>query len=96
MCGCFVLFVGAAFPRIAIVLLQLTTDFNEQAFDSFWVGFAGFLFLPYTTLFFVLMENWQHGIDGFGWFLVALGFLLDIGNYTGGFRRRQVIVETGY
>ena len=96
MCGCFVLFVGAAFPRIAIVLLELTTNYNEQAFDSFWVGFAGFLFLPYTTLFFVLMENWQDGIDGFGWFLVALGFLLDIGNYTGGFRRRQVVVETGY
>ncbi|MDX2380197.1 MAG: hypothetical protein QNM02_10630 [Acidimicrobiia bacterium] len=96
MCGCFVLFVGAAFPRLALVLLELTTNYNDQAFDSFWVGFAGFLFLPYATLFYVLMENWQNGIDGFGWFLVGLGFLLDISNYMGSARRRTVIVQNGY
>jgi len=96
MCGCFVLFVGAAFPRIALVLLELTTNFNDQAFDSFWVGLAGFLFLPYTTLFYVLMENWQNGIDGFGWFLVSLGFLIDISNYVGSARRRTVIVQNDY
>ena len=55
-----------------------------------------FLFLPYTTLFYVLMENWQNGIDGFGWFLVSLGFLIDISNYVGSARRRTVIVENSY
>ena len=96
MCGCFVLFVGAAFPRLALLLLELTTNYNDQAFDSFWVGFAGFLFLPYTTLFYVLMENWQSGIDGFGWFLVGLGFVIDISNYVGSARRRTVIVQNAY
>ena len=71
MCGCFLIFVGAMFPRTALVLLELFTDFNDKAFDSFWVGFIGFLFLPYTTLAFVLMDNLLDPINGFGWFVVA-------------------------
>ena len=93
MCGCLILFVGAAFPRLGIVLLEMFSDYNDQAFESFWVGFAGFLFIPYTTLFYVLMYNWQDGgVNGFGWFIVVLGFLLDIGSYAGTARRRDQIV----
>ena len=93
MCGCFVLLLGAAFPRVGIVLLEIFSDFNARAFESFWVGFAGFLLIPYTTFFYVLMYNWQDGgVTGFGWFIVVLGFLLDIGSYAGTAYRRDVIV----
>ena len=89
MCGCLVLLVGAAFPRFSIVLLEIFSDFNDRAFNSFWEGFAGFVLIPYTTLFYVLMYNWQDGgVTGFGWFIVALGFLFDIGSYTGSARGR--------
>jgi hypothetical protein len=96
MCGCLLLFVGAAFPRIGLVLLEVFSDYNDRAFSSFWEGFVGFLFLPYATLFYVLMDNWQDGINGFGWFFVVLGFLFDIGSYTDGYRRRHVVVEGRY
>lgn len=89
MCGCLVLFVGAAFPRIALVLTELFTDWNDRAFESFWTGFVGWLLLPYTTLFYVLMENWQEGINGFGWFVVAFGFILDVSHYISGLRKRN-------
>ncbi len=89
MCGCLVLFVGAAFPRLALVLLELFSDYNDTAFEDFWVGFVGWLFLPYTTLAFVLMENWQDPINGFGWFVVAFAFVVDIGNYMGAARRKE-------
>ncbi|MET0663593.1 MAG: hypothetical protein ABWZ42_10725 [Ilumatobacteraceae bacterium] len=89
MCGCFVIFIGAMFPRVALVLLELFTDFNDQAFDSFWVGFIGFLFLPYTTLAFVLMDNLIDPINGFGWFVVVLGFLADVSSYGGAAQSRR-------
>lgn len=89
MCGCLALFIGSAAPRLAVFLLWVFTDYTTRAFESFWVGFAGMLLLPYTTLFYVLMESWQDPVDGFGWFVVALGFLLDLGAYFGGFNRRQ-------
>ncbi len=92
MCGCLVLFVGAAFPRAAIVLLQLFSNFNERAFTSFWTGFVGWVLLPYTTLLYILMENWQDPIDGFGWFVVGFGFVLDVGSYVGTARRKQYVV----
>jgi hypothetical protein len=92
MCGCLVLFIGSAFPRVAIVLLELFSDYNARAFEDFWVGFLGFLFLPYTTLLYVLMENWQDGINGFGWFVVVFGFLLDVGHYFGASGRREDVI----
>ena len=94
MCGCLVIFIGAAFPRLALFLLELFSDYNSTAFDSFWEGFIGFLLLPYTTLFYVLMENWQDPITAFGWLFVILGFFLDISNYVGSARRRTVYVSS--
>jgi hypothetical protein len=88
VCGCLVIFLGAFFPRFTIVMIELFTDLNDRAFESFWVGFLGFLFLPYTTLAYVLMNNWQDGVRGFGWFLVVLGFVFDLSSYTGSARAR--------
>jgi hypothetical protein len=89
MCGCFLILVGAMFPRTALVLLELFTNWNDKAFDSFWVGFIGFLFLPYTTLAFVLMDNLLDPINGFGWFVVVLGFLADVASYGGVAQNRR-------
>jgi hypothetical protein len=91
MCGCLFIFFGAAFPRAALVLLELFTNWNDKAFSSFWEGFIGFLFLPYTTLAFVLMTEWQDPVNGFGWFVVALGFIADITNYSGTYSKRRTI-----
>ena len=77
------------FPRTALVLLELFTNWNDKAFDSFWVGFIGFLFLPYTTLAFVLMDNLLDPINGFGWFVVVLGFLADVASYGGVAQNRR-------
>ncbi len=49
------------------------------------------MLLPYTTLAFVLMENWQDPINGFGWFVVAFGFVADMTSYFGTYDRRSDI-----
>ena len=38
--------------------------------------------MPYTTFFFVLAYAPIAGVTGIGWFLVLLGFLLDVGSYA--------------
>jgi hypothetical protein len=87
MCGCLVVLFGAVFPRFTIVMLELFTDLNDQAFDSFWIGFAGFLFVPYATLAYILMDYWGDPINGFGWVIVVFAFLVDLGSYFGTARR---------
>jgi hypothetical protein len=84
--------VISGLPRLGLFLLWVFTDRLTIAFDSFILGFLGFLLLPYTTVFYALAYAPIGGVEGFGWFFVALGFILDIGSYTGGgaARRRRV------
>lgn len=90
MCGCFVLLFGALFPRFTIVLIEMFSDWNDRAFDSFWIGFAGWLFLPFTTLAYTTMNAWGDPISGFGWVLVTFGFIADLASWFGtGARSRR-------
>jgi hypothetical protein len=83
-CCAGVLVLGGA-PRVALFLIWLFDDERlSNAFDSFIVGFLGFLLLPYTTVFYALAYAPIRGVTGLGWFLVILGFLIDISSYTSG------------
>ncbi|MCZ7530248.1 MAG: hypothetical protein M5U31_07820 [Acidimicrobiia bacterium] len=91
---CLIVILGAFAPRAALVILWIFTTQLTQAFDSFWLGFAGFVFLPFTTLLYAIVYQPVVGVDGFGWFLVAFGFILDIANWTGTASRSSQ--ERGY
>lgn len=87
MCGCFAIAVGAFFPRIAVLLLWIFTDWVQRAFSGEWlVPLVGVILLPYTTLTYVLLFQFLNGVTGFSWFLVALAFIVDIGAWVGGAR----------
>jgi hypothetical protein len=91
--GCLLALVAAISPRLALFLLWVFTDRLTIAFRSGWEGLIGFLLLPYTTLFFALVYAPGKGVDGFGWIIVALGVLFDLGAVLfggrGGRRRRD-------
>lgn len=86
-CGCLIVLASALSPRLGLFLIWL---FDRQrmsaAFDSFWIGLLGFLLLPWTALAWVVAYAPAGGVSGFGWFLVAFGFLVDIGTHLGGGR----------
>ena len=74
-------------PRIAILVWWLVDQTRfEIAFDSFWVAFLGWLLLPWTTIFYVLVA--PGGVTGFDWVWIVIGVLIDVSMYTGGFGRR--------
>lgn len=83
MCGCLIIFFGAIAPRFTLVVLELFTNWNDRAFDSFWIGFVGWIFLPYTTLAYSVMNALGDPINGFGWVIVALGFVADVAGWFG-------------
>ena len=94
--GCLLALLAAISPRFVIFLLWIFTDRLTIAFRSGWEGLLGFLVLPYTTLFYALVYAPGKGVDTFGWFIVALGVLLDLSTLTNGarVRRRQARVES--
>ena len=52
--GCLLAIFAVALPRVTLVFLWLFTERLSWAFDSFIVGFLGFLLLPYTTVFYAI------------------------------------------
>jgi hypothetical protein len=64
--------------------MWLFSDLVTRAFPNFLFPLLGTIFLPFTTIFYVLAYQPVWGIDGFGWFFVILGFIIDISSYGGG------------
>lgn len=94
-CACLTVLAAWLSPRFALVLTQLFTDKLSFAMPNFWVGFAGFLFLPWTALVYAWCYAPISGVSGFGWFLVIFAFVVDIASYGSGAReqrRRQATV----
>jgi hypothetical protein len=52
------------------------------------VPFLGFFLLPWTTLAYAAMWASSNRVSGFEWFIVILAFLIDLGAFAGGRRRR--------
>ncbi len=82
MCACFFAIFAAAAPRLALIFVWIFTPLVNLAFETILLPILGIVFLPYTTLFYVLVAG--NGIMGFEWFLLIFGFIIDIASYTGG------------
>jgi hypothetical protein len=70
-------------PRAAILIWWLINPVRWQAtFSSFIWPLLGFIFVPWTTLMYVLVA--PGGVIGFDWVWIALAVVADIGMYVGG------------
>ena len=91
-CGCLFALISAFSARLGLFLLWLLSDRLTIAFRHGWEGIIGFILVPYATLFYALVYQPGRGLDGWGWFIVALGFLLDLSSSSlfGSRRGRRV------
>ncbi|MCP4356796.1 MAG: hypothetical protein GY796_02105 [Chloroflexi bacterium] len=72
-------------PRMAIIGWYLMNPVRmNAAMGSFMLSCLGFLFLPWTMLAYLVVWMPELGVTGFGWIIVLLGFIIDIGSYSGG------------
>jgi len=82
MC-CLVTVLGLLGPRAAILVWWLMQPARwASAFSNFLWPLLGFLFLPWTTLAFVLVA--PGGVNYFDWIWLGLGLLADLASYGGG------------
>jgi hypothetical protein len=88
--GCLLALLAAISPRLALVLVWIFTNLVDRAFEGFLLPLLGLIFLPLTTLVYVLAYRPVTGVTGWGWFFVILAVLFDLGSYGGGvFSRRR-------
>ena len=81
--GCLVAIVAGFFPRVALVVVWIATNYVDRAYDSFLLPLLGLFFLPFTTLIYALV--WIPGVhlgDG-RWVWVAIAFVVELMGYAG-------------
>ena len=81
MCCLFLVAFGLG-PRLALLVWWIFGNRVDAAFDSWIVPLLGLLFLPWTTIFYVLMWTPVDGVTGVLWLIVAIGVVLDIASYS--------------
>ena len=86
MCCAFLLAFGLG-PRIAFLFIWIFGDRVGAAFSTWVWPLLGFLFLPWTTLMYVLAWGPLYGVSGWGWVAVAIGVFLDLATYSGRFAK---------
>ena len=89
--GCLLALLALISPRLVLFLLWLFDDVLGRAFESWLLPLLGFFLLPWTTLVFAASWEWGPGqhVDSFEWLFVILAFVIDLGAYVGGSRRRR-------
>jgi hypothetical protein len=70
-CGCLFALTAAFFPRLALLFTWIFTPL------------LGIIFLPFTTLMYVLAYIPGIGLTGWGWLWLTVGILLDLSSYAG-------------
>ena len=80
--GCLLTGIITLGPRLVLLFVWLFSDRIRTVFEGFLVPLLGFIFLPFTTLAYLLVWNAQSGVSGAAWLLVGGGLLFDIGTYA--------------
>ena len=81
MC-CFLSALVLVGPRLATLVWWLISPlYFQTAFDTFIVPLLGLIFLPWTTLMYLLV--FPNGMGAFEWILVGFAVVMDISSYSG-------------
>lgn len=76
---CLLALLMIAFPRVAIVLLWLFTNFFVRAYHSILLLIIGFIFLPLTTIVYAWIVNTGNPVAGIYMVAIIIAVLADIG-----------------
>ena len=82
--GCLFAVFAGAFPRLATLFIWLARpQLFAAAFGGAWLWpLLGILFLPFTTLMYVLLYTPGIGLTAWDWMWLVLAVFLDISHYA--------------
>lgn len=82
---CLLALLAVAFPRIAIVLLWLFTNFFNGVYHGLLLPLLGFIFLPLTLIVYTYLTKGQGGhLTTQGLVFLFIAVILDLGLVGGG------------
>ncbi|MFG0283840.1 MAG: hypothetical protein ACF8R7_05415 [Phycisphaerales bacterium JB039] len=81
---CLVALLALAFPRLAIVLVVIFSDYIGAAYQTTIWPLLGFFFAPYTTLAYAWAINSNGSVSGVHLAVVVIAALADLGTFGAG------------
>jgi hypothetical protein len=76
--GCLLAFSAAVAPRVVLILAWIFSDRWDTVWQGDWImPLLGIIFLPYTTIMYLLTWTLVGGIEGWDWLWIILGLFLD-------------------
>ena len=97
--GCLFAFSIAVAPRLVLILAWLFSDRWPIVWGDEWIlPLLGIIFLPYTTIMYLLVWSFHGGIEGWDWMWILLGLFLDLSKWFGmwGNRREAAVQAQSY
>ena len=86
---CLLLIIFLAFPRVALVLLFLFSNYLQRAYHGLLLPLVGFIFLPLTTLAYAWMANSGQPTTGINLIILIITVVIDLGGLGGGAYHRS-------
>jgi hypothetical protein len=86
---CLVLILFLIFPRVALVLIFLSSNYLQRAYHGLILPFLGFLFLPLTTLAYAWLVNTGQPLAGINLLILIIAVVIDLGGLGGGEYHRR-------
>ena len=88
---CLLALMAAFFPRLAFLVVWLARPvLVSDAFGNiFLLPLLGIIFLPFTTLFYVLFYRPGVAVAGWEWVWIGFAFLIDLMHWFGSYTQRS-------
>lgn len=90
--GCLLAMFAGLFPRLGLLILWIARPvLVDAAFGTFILPLLGIIFLPFTTLIYVIVYTPGVRLIGWEWFWVIFALLLDISHWGASYTQRSQI-----
>jgi hypothetical protein len=88
--GCLLALFAGMFPRFALVIFWIARPERMDAtFTSFLWPVLGIVFLPFTTLIYVLLWRPGTGVTSWDWLWIGLAVFLDLAHWSASASQRN-------
>jgi hypothetical protein len=89
--------IVAGFSRIALLMAWFARPaMMNAAFGSFIIPCLGFLFVPFTTLMYVILIQGVGKIQGLDWLWLVLAFIMDLASIGAAGAANRNRIPAGY
>jgi len=93
--GCLFVLLAAFAPRLIVVFAWIARPaYFDAVYDTWIFPLLGLIFVPFTTLIWLLVGAPPQGVAGWDWLWIVLALFLDLSHYANTYEQRGTI-ESG-